>query len=181
MLYPNGDVYKGSFKNGERSGPGICIFGATGALYKGEWRDGKPQGNGILYTQPNEIIETRFESFKVVDGQVKILFSNGEFYEGNFKNNNRYGTGIHYYKNGDYYDGEWTNDRRIGRGRLFFKDGSKLSGMFIEDKADGYVEFEDIRGNMFQTENEEAKASNQPRGKKLSGISGQAMNTDKSP
>jgi hypothetical protein len=31
--------------------------------------------------------------------------------------------------------------------------------MFIEDKADGYVEFEDSKGNMFQTENEEAKAS----------------------
>lgn len=40
--------------------------------------------------------------------------------------------------------------------------------MFIEDKADGYVEFEDSKGNMFQTENEEAKASKatQQRSKK---------------
>lgn len=30
--------------------------------------------------------------------------------------------------------------------------------MFIEDKADGYVEFEDKKGNMFQSENEEGKA-----------------------
>jgi hypothetical protein len=30
--------------------------------------------------------------------------------------------------------------------------------MFIEDKADGFVEFEDKDGNLFQTENEEAKA-----------------------
>lgn len=29
--------------------------------------------------------------------------------------------------------------------------------MFIEDKADGYVEYEDSHGNMFLTENEEAK------------------------
>ena len=85
--------------------------------------------------------------------------TNGEFYEGNFKYNQRNGTGIHHYRNGDYYDGEWTNDRRIGRGRLHQADGSKLSGMFIEDKADGYVEFEDKLGNMFQSENEEAKAS----------------------
>lgn len=61
----------------------------------------------------------------------------------------RNSTGIHYYHNGDFYDGEWLNDRRIGRGRIFLKDGSKLSGMFIEDKADGYVEFEDSFGNMF--------------------------------
>lgn len=41
---------------------------------------------------------------------------------------------------------------------MYFRNGAKLSGMFIDDKADGYVEFEDSTGNIFQTENEEAKA-----------------------
>ena len=50
-------------------------------------------GNGILFTLPNEIIEARFEGYQVVDGQVKILYSNGEFYEGNFKNNMRQNSG----------------------------------------------------------------------------------------
>lgn len=159
LVYPNGDVYKGAYKNGQRCGTGICKFGPTGAIYRGEWRDDKPHGNGILFTLPNEIIEARFEGFRVIDGQIKILMTNGEFYEGNFKQNMRNSTGIHYYLNGDFYDGEWQNDRRIGRGRIFMKDGSKLSGMFIEDKADGYVEFEDQYGNLFQTENEEAKAA----------------------
>ena len=75
--------------------------------------------------------------------------SNGEFYEGNFKNSQRHSTGIHYYLNGDFYDGEWQNDHRIGRGRIFIAEGGKLSGMFIEDKADGYAEYEDKFGNMF--------------------------------
>lgn len=75
--------------------------------------------------------------------------SNGEYYEGNIRQNQRNNTGTHYYKNGDFYDGEWSNDNRIGRGKLYFKDGSKLIGMFIEDKTDGYVEFEDNKGNMF--------------------------------
>jgi hypothetical protein len=85
------------------------------------------------------------------------LFTNGEYYEGTFKNNQRNGTGNHYYHNKDYYEGEWANGRRIGRGRINLADGGKINGMFIEDKADGYVEFEDKEGNMFQTENEEAK------------------------
>ncbi len=51
-----------------------------------------------------------------------------------------------------------ANDKRIGRGRIFADRGGKLNGMFIEDKADGFVEFEDKDGNLFQTENEEAKA-----------------------
>ena len=37
-----------------------------------------------LQTLPNEIIEARFDGFRLMDGQVKILMSNGEFYEGNF-------------------------------------------------------------------------------------------------
>jgi hypothetical protein len=44
---------------------------------------------------------------------------------------------------------------------MYFRNGSKLSGMFIDDKADGYVEFEDSAGNIFQTENSEAKAMQQ--------------------
>ena len=38
--------------------------------------------------------------------------------------------------------------------------------MFIEDKADGFVEFEDKDGNMFQTENDEAKAVKKVAAKK---------------
>lgn len=94
MVYPNGDVYKGAYKNGERSGSGLCKFGLTGAIYKGEWREDKPYGNGMLYSLPNEIVEARFDGYRIVDGQVKILLSNSEFYEGNMKNNKRQGTGI---------------------------------------------------------------------------------------
>jgi hypothetical protein len=43
-------------------------------------------GNGIFFTLPNEIIEARFDGYKVIDGQVKILLKNGEFYEGNLRN-----------------------------------------------------------------------------------------------
>ena len=157
LIFPNGDVYKGAWKADLRHGTGLCKFGSTGAIYKGEWRDGKPSGNGVLFTMPNEIIEARFDGYSVIDGQVKILFTNGEYYEGTFKNNLRNGTGNHYYHNKDYYEGEWANGRRIGRARIILAIGGKINGMFIEDKSDGYVEFEDKEGNMFQTENEEAK------------------------
>ena len=42
-------------------------------------------GNGIMFTLPNELIEGRFDGYKIIDGQVKILLQNGEFYEGNFR------------------------------------------------------------------------------------------------
>ena len=74
IVYANGDVYKGSFKNGERHGGGLCKFATTGAIYKGEWREDRPLGAGIMFCLPNELIEARFDGFNVVDGQVKILF-----------------------------------------------------------------------------------------------------------
>jgi len=46
----------------------MCKFAVTGSIYKGEWRDDKPMGNGVFFTLPNELIEARFDGYRVVDG-----------------------------------------------------------------------------------------------------------------
>ena len=66
-VMPNGDIFKGNFKNDLRHGTGLCKF-KNGAIYKGEWRDGHPQGQGILFCNPNEFVEGRFEGWKIADG-----------------------------------------------------------------------------------------------------------------
>lgn len=75
------------------------------------------------------------------------------------RNGQRNATGIHYYSNGDFYDGEWQNDKRSGKGRIVGADGSKLNGHFFDDKADGNVEFEDGKGNIFTSEASDTKVS----------------------
>ena len=152
MILPNGDIYKGNWKNDLRHGTGICKF-TNGVIFKGEWREDRPQGQGILFSPPNEIMEARFNGWKLQDGTVKILFTNGEFYEGNMRDNLRELTGIMHYSNGDKFEGEWFKDKRGGkRGKITTRDGDKLSGQFIKDYADGSVEFEDREGNVFQTD-----------------------------
>jgi hypothetical protein len=95
------------------------------------------------------------------DGSVKILFTNGEFYEGNIKDNNREMKGVMHYANGDTFEGEWFKDKRGGkRGKITQFDGAKLTGLFIKDQADGTVEFEDKEGNTFQTEADTNSAVN---------------------
>lgn len=37
-IYPNGDIFKGHFKNDLRHGVGSCKY-ADGSIYKGEWRE----------------------------------------------------------------------------------------------------------------------------------------------
>lgn len=110
----------------------MCQF-TNGSLYKGEWREDRPSGVGIFFSFPNEIIECKFDGWKVADGQAKILFANGEYFEGQIKQGSRCGQGNHYYLNGDTYEGPWDNDRRGGknRGRIKFKDGGMMDARFI--------------------------------------------------
>ena len=149
---PSGEIFKGHWKNDQRHGSGVCKF-PNGAIYKGEWREGRPQGQGILFSPPNEIVEARFDGWRVQDGMIKVLFSNGEFYEGNMKDGKREMTGVMHYRNGDIYEGEWANDKRAGkRGKITQPNTAKLTGQFTKDQADGYVEYEDKEGNVFITE-----------------------------
>jgi len=81
------------------------------------------QGHGVLYCPPGEIIEANFgPGGKIQDGKIKILYTNGEYFEGDFKGSKRNGRGIHYFKNGDIYEGEFMNDKRVGKGKMTFKD-----------------------------------------------------------
>lgn len=149
MLFGNGEIYIGNFKADQREATGLCKF-PNGCIYRGAWKDDKPHGLGWLFTPRNEIIDCRFEDWKVADGQVKILFANGEFYEGSMKNNMRNGTGEHHYLNGDQFNGEFQNDKRIGANSTIKQlDGTTIRCTFIEDKADGNVTFDDNDGNNF--------------------------------
>lgn len=147
----NGDLYRGNFKNDQRSGAGCCMF-ASGGLYRGEWREDLPHGTGILYSGKNEIIECRFEKGAISDRHhVKILLSDGQYYEGGYMNHRRHGPkGKCYYPNGDVYEGEWEQDRRISKfSRMRFADDSTYKGQFIDDRADGNVSIEDAAHNHF--------------------------------
>ena len=43
----NGDVYKGEWKNGKKSGKGIFTWN-SGNIYEGNWINGKRTGNGVM-------------------------------------------------------------------------------------------------------------------------------------
>ena len=112
----NGDVFKGNFKDGMRHGNGLCQF-SSGAIYRGDWREDKPHGHGTLYSGNGEILDCKFENGFVVcsggsdlfgkaaAGKIKILFSDGSFYMGQYADHHRHGLGTMIYANGDIYDG----------------------------------------------------------------------------
>jgi hypothetical protein len=63
MIFSDGNIYEGEFKDGNRNGKGKMIF-SNGDIYEGEFKDGIENGKG------------------------KKIFSNGDIYEGEFKEGN---------------------------------------------------------------------------------------------
>lgn len=47
-LYPNGDVYAGSHRSGEKQGKGTYIYKEGNVIYNGEWKDNKKDGKGEM-------------------------------------------------------------------------------------------------------------------------------------
>jgi hypothetical protein len=85
LLMPNGELFRGVFKNDVRHGQGLSVNLNTGIIYRGEYREGEMNGHGVLYCQPGEIIEANFTNGKIADGKIKVLYQNGEYYEGDFR------------------------------------------------------------------------------------------------
>jgi hypothetical protein len=69
------------------NGNGIKYYSNSGDIYDGDWLMGKRNGKGVCY------------------------FSNGQKFEGEFKNGKRHGNGIEYDSEGNIlFDGEWIDN-----------------------------------------------------------------------
>ncbi|MBN2302485.1 MAG: hypothetical protein JXN60_08220 [Lentisphaerae bacterium] len=78
-----------------------------------------------------------------------VTFSNGDRYEGEFKNGLFHGWGTYYYRNGDRYDGEFRHDMKHGKGTLTYKNGDKYTGEFRKDMKEGRGSLEYGNGDRY--------------------------------
>ena len=60
----------------------------------------------------------------------KVIFNNGDNYEGSWIDGNYNGQGIFKSYDGEIYEGEWSNGKYHGTGKLTFSDGLKKVGEF---------------------------------------------------
>lgn len=78
---------------------------------------------------------------KKPDGSGIMYYSDGNVYDGSWKNGKPDGTGLMTYKNGDTYDGQWKDGKRDGYGTYTWKDNRKYIGYYKNDMRDGRGEF----------------------------------------
>ena len=84
-----------------------------------------------------------------VDAKKK-KYSNGDYYEGEWKKGNPNGMGKMTYADGSVYKGQWVNGQRCGEGSMFYADGSEYEGNWKEGKYDDEGKMFYTNGNIYE-------------------------------
>ena len=71
-------------------------------------------------------------------GQGTYIWPDGRRYEGEWRNGNLHGHGTYTWANGDRYDGQWRDDKRTGQGTYIWPDGTRYEGDFVDGKQTGH-------------------------------------------
>lgn len=77
----------------------------------------------------------------VPEGLGRMIFSDGQIYEGEIKNGQREGNGVNVWPNGQVYTGSWNCNSRSGRGTHRWIDGRTVTGPWLNGHLHGRVFF----------------------------------------
>ena len=163
MNYENDNYlvsYEGQFSRDLRNGEGWIVY-KNGDSYEGNWVDNFQSGYGIFnFTEKPEFAENRdfYKGEFFLDGfsgEGKMVWKNGDIYEGNWLNNTRHGQGVMRYKfyggslssnfsdnDNQYwkYEGQFVDDLIKGYGKMYFYGGKICYGYFVD--RNGIVELD---------------------------------------
>ena len=124
MVFSDGDVYDGEWKDGMRHGKGRMTY-SDGDIYDGEWMEDKGHG---------QCTYIRHDGHKYVGGWGE----NGSCGQGTRSgiwdgSNLIQGSGVLRYDDGSWYDGEIRSNLRHGKGVYTLADGTVQTGLFVND------------------------------------------------
>jgi hypothetical protein len=107
--------------------------------WTGDCKAGKANGKGVLtWRYTNRQGDPQSETFSgtlvggMGDGAVSIVFSDGDRYDGMYRNGHRNGHGISVRTSGSRFEGEWKDGKPNGFGTYTTKDGTRYEGDWTE-------------------------------------------------
>ena len=75
------------------------------------------------------------------EGKGKYTWANGDYYEGEFKNDHYNGKGKYMWANGKYHVGKFQNWKREGKGKAYYLKNGNIDkieeGNFVDDLEEG--------------------------------------------
>lgn len=137
-IYETSNIkYEGYFKDGLFHLYGTLTDKIRNYKYIGSFNMGNKEGYGEIIFSDGKYFEGLFKD-NSANGIGYMEYSDGEIYVGEFKNNLSEGSGTVYYANGNIYTGEFKNDKEYGIGIIMEKD-NRSYGIKVENNQDGYT------------------------------------------
>lgn len=108
--------------------------------------------------QPGDFISgtTRFVGVFVRDadsptysGTGKLIWENGDTFDGGLLKNQRHGKGQFVWANGQIYDGEWVNDKPVGQAKMRFANGNQYEGLVSNGLPEGQGQMRYASGDTY--------------------------------
>ena len=138
--YADGSLYIGEYKDGRRKGLGVWTskykYGKQWFVGQYEedhyWKEG--QGAKIWSDGQKYVGEWKDNKYH---GQGTFTRTDGSKYVGEFKDNNYHGQGTYTFADGDKYVGEYKDNERHGQGAYTSADGGKYVGEFKDGQMQG--------------------------------------------
>ena len=81
--------------------------------------------------------------------EVERLFSNGDFYTGQWMDNFRRGTGKYLWTDGCMYEGDWCRGKTMGTWKFSWPSGATYDGDFKTGFMDGYGTYIGSNGDTY--------------------------------
>lgn len=148
--FSKGSSYDGAFQDGMMHGSGSMRY-KNGDVCKCEYENGEVvqlteqivQNDPMLGSAVSDVVLKGYAGNRNDDGRKegygRQLFSNGDIYEGNWKDNKKHGLGSYYYTNGDMFEGLFKCGVKSGHGNYLYASGSVCRGEFKDGKiVEGY-------------------------------------------
>ena len=115
--------YDGICINNKMHGTGKFTFD-DGYIYEGIFEEGERIGRGKLYAPITEdwvVFDGYFNTDFTCDIKGKMIYRNGNIYEGSWNNGNHHGIGKMIFSNGNIYEGHFVADKML-KGKMTYKN-----------------------------------------------------------
>lgn len=115
----------GEYKNNKRNGFGIEENPNVGK-YEGTWLDDSLTGTRILTFKDGRIYIGQMERANF-SGFGKLIWPNGDYYIGNFKEGKRVNGKVFYFNEQGIFDATWEENegKAVAKGIFYFPNGKK--------------------------------------------------------
>ena len=137
LSFPNLGEYSGEWnpKKKERHGRGIQLWNDK-TIYMGQWKNDKINGKGKLTNPIGDYYEGDFINDNA-EGYGSYIHKEGSSYYGMWKNNRQEGHGKEIWPDKTEYEGDYRNGEKWGKGKLKLNDGSYYIGDFWHNQIHG--------------------------------------------